>query len=329
MTIINGIEIDSKKLFKNNIKLSILNNEPVEENLHVIAVVSNPCLFAKRYLLMNQFINRMEREKNVILYIVEMIYPKQKFIITKSNNPRHLQLKATDVLWHKENMINLGIKLLPSNWKAFAWIDSDLDFENPYFANDTLKILNGSYDIVQIFSHCIDMNKNEQTMAIHSSAGYNYIKGKEFCGKGIDYWHPGYAWAMTRKAYESIGGLYELAILGSGDNIMLHSILGNGINSINKASHQDFKDSILEFEKKISLLRFGYIPGIIRHFFHGSKKNRKYNDRWKILIKYDYSPYKDLLKDPDTGIISCSEHFSQDFKNEIMYYFIERNEDSD
>ena len=276
---------------------------------------------------MNEFINRMEREENVILYIVELIYPKQKFIITNQNNPRHLQIKANDILWHKENMINVGTKLLPSDWKAFAWIDADIEFENPYFALDTLKILNGNCDIVQLFSHCIDMDQSEKTLGIHTSAGYNYIKGKNFCGKGVDYWHPGYAWAMTRKAYESIGGLYELGILGSGDNIMLHSLLGNGINSINKESHSDFKDSIVKYEMCIKNLRFGYTPGLIRHYFHGSKKNRKYNDRWKILITYDYSPYKHIIKDPNTGILSCTKEFSDDFKNEIINYFSERNED--
>ena len=30
--------------------------------------------------------------------------------------------------------------------------------------------------------------------------------------KGINYWHPGYAWACTRKAYEKMGGLYELSV---------------------------------------------------------------------------------------------------------------------
>jgi hypothetical protein len=242
MTIINGIEIDSK-IFKNDIRDAIRNNDPIEHDLHVIAVVNNPCLFAKRYILMNEFINRMELEENVKLYIVELIYPGQKYIITKKGNPRHLQLYTDVALWHKENMINLGTKILPPNWKAFAWIDADLEFDNPSFALDTLKVLNGYCDIVQLFSHCVDMDSSENTMQVCTSAGWSFSKGKKYCGKGNDYWHPGYAWAMTRKAYEKIGGLFELGILGSGDNIMLHSLLGNGINSVNK----DFSNVTTEF----------------------------------------------------------------------------------
>ena len=60
MTVINGIEIDYITYSKNDIKEAINNNEPIENKLHVIAVISNPCLFAKRYILTKEFINRMQ-----------------------------------------------------------------------------------------------------------------------------------------------------------------------------------------------------------------------------------------------------------------------------
>jgi hypothetical protein len=117
-------------------------------------------------------------------------------------------------MWHKENMINLGVKyLLHSTYKAFAWIDADIEFDNNNWALDTLRILNGSKDIVQLFSHCVDMDKNEYTMKIFNSAGYQFHKSHIHCKSGVNYWHPGYAWAITRKAYEKIKGLYDGAIL--------------------------------------------------------------------------------------------------------------------
>jgi hypothetical protein len=37
-----------------------------------------------------------------------------------------LQLRTDTPIWHKENMINLGVRrLLSDNYKAFAWIDAD------------------------------------------------------------------------------------------------------------------------------------------------------------------------------------------------------------
>jgi hypothetical protein len=225
--IINGIIIDDIDYKLNDIKYAIQNNDPIEDKLNVILVISNPCLYAKRYLLFNQFVNRIEEEEeHVRLFVVEMAYGDQKFIVTKSKNPNHLQLRSETPIWHKENMINLGVKyLLPKNFKAFAWVDADIEFESPHWAQDTLKILNGSKDVVQLFSHCIDMGAKEETLNTFNGFGYRYSKNKKYTLDGKDYWHPGFAWAMTRKAYEKIGGIYDKGILGSGDNIMAMSFI--------------------------------------------------------------------------------------------------------
>ena len=327
MTVINGLKVDT--IYRlNEVKSAIENNDLIEDKLNVVIVISNPCLYKKRYKLMFEFINRIENEeKNVNLFIVELIYKNQKFVITSSDNKNHLQLKTDCPLWHKENMINLGIKkLLPTNWKAVAWIDGDVEFENTNWAIDTLKILNGSQDIVQLFSHCIDMNNDELAMNIVNSGGYMHSKKMDYQGKGINYWHPGYAWAITRKAYEKIGGLYEYGILGSGDYLMMISLINNVHKSFHKGYNVDYTNSILEFQKKAKTLRFGYVPGVIRHYFHGTKANRKYNDRYKLLIKYNYSPYIDIKYD-EQGLLIPSPYFSEEFKNEIADYFKERNED--
>ena len=330
MTIIKGIEIDIINYKRNIIKDAIENNDPIEDKLHVIAVISNPCLYAKRYILMKEFIKRFENEEpNCILYIVELAYGNQKFIITDKNNNKHLQLRTDIPIWHKENMINLGVKkLLPKTWKAFAWIDADLEFENNTWASDTLKILNGTKDIVQIFSHCVDMDNNEMTMKVMNSAGYQYTKQKQYTTNGENFWHPGFAWAMTRKAFERVGGLYEVSILGSGDHIMMHCLLNNGKNSISSTNTDDYKNSILEYEKKFCKLRFGYVPGVIRHYYHGSKKNRGYQERWKILVNNKYSPTIHIKKDSN-GLIIPTKEFSKELQQEIFDYFASRNEDDE
>jgi hypothetical protein len=329
MTVINGIEIDYITYSKNEIKEAINNNEQIEDKLHVITVISNPCLFAKRYILMKEFINRLQLEEpDVIVYIVELCYGDQKFLITDKKNKRHLQLRTQTPLWHKENMINLGVKkLLPEDWKAFAWIDADIEFDSVTWARDTLKILNGCKDIVQLFSHAADMNHNQQSMTVFNSAGYQYSKGLPFSSRMPNLWHPGFAWAINRRAYEKIGGLYEKAILGSGDNIMMLSLIGKGDKSINSESTEEYIDSILEYELKIKSLRFGYVPGLIRHYFHGSKINRKYQDRWQILIKHNYNPVTFITKDK-SGIIIPTKEFPELLKSDIYNYFLERNEDS-
>ena len=170
------------------------------------------------------------------------------------------------------------------------------------------------------------MDKEENTMRIFNSAGYHYAKEHKHCGVGQNYWHPGYAWAITRKAYEKIGGLYDKGILGSGDNIMMLSLLGNGLKSLHDDSTDGYKQTIINFEKKISTLRFGYVPGTMYHYFHGSKVNRKYTERWQILVNYNYDPLTYITYD-QKGIIIPTNVFSQELADEIMNYFNERNED--
>lgn len=329
INVFKNISIENNvKYTKNKIKNGIKNNKMIEEKLHTILVISNPCMYGKRYKLLKEFVKRIEEEEdNVILYIVELAYGDQKFMVTEENNKYHLQLRTVTPLWHKENMINIGVKkLLPANYKAFAWIDADIAFENDKWSENTLKILNGTCDIVQLFSHCLDMDDQEDTMKTFNSAGFQYTKNKTYSGKGENQWHPGYGWAITRKAYEEIGGLYELGILGSGDNIMLHSLLNQGLKSINDESSTNYKNTIVNYEKNMKKLKFGYIPGVIKHYYHGSKVNRKYNDRWKILVKNNYSP-EIHIKHDENGLLIPTEQFSEIFKEEILNYFKSRQED--
>ena len=281
MTVINGIEVDKVQSRENGTKLAIQNNDKIEERLNVIIVISNPCEYGTRYRLANEFIKRMENEHldEIELYVVELAYGNQKHYVAKSNNPKHLQLRTnTSPLWHKENMINIGIdKLLPKEWKAVAWIDADIEFTSASWVSDTLKILNGYKDIVQLFSHAIDMDKAEDAMSIFTSFGFQYTNGKKYGGIGVNFWHPGFAWAITRKAYERVNGLYELSILGSGDHNMAKSLIKDGKNSVNNLVTDGYKNSVINWQKRANSLRLGYVPGVIRHYFHGSKKNRKYS----------------------------------------------------
>jgi len=329
MTVINNIEIDNIHYERNEIKDAIMNNEPIEEKLHVMVVVSNPCLYAIRYILAKEFINRMKLDdSDVIVYVVELCYGKQKFVLTDPKNKRHLQLRCNEPLWHKENMVNIGVKkLLPDNWKAFAWIDADIEFDNFSWARDTLKILNGCKDVVQLFSHAVDMDKEKKAMRIFGGFGYQYTKKVPY-SDGPNFWHPGFAWACTRKAYEKMGGLYENAILGSADNIMALCYIGRGLSGLHNNSTDNYKEDVSNFQERVSGLRLGYVPGVIRHHYHGSKKNRKYMERWRILSDNYYDPYKHITRDTN-GIIKHTKEMPIRILVDIYKYFQERNEDED
>jgi hypothetical protein len=268
----------------------------------------------------------MDTYTNVILYVVELAYNDQEFQLTTATNKRHLQLRTNESpLWAKENLLNLGVKLLPSDYKAVAFCDADIEFDNPNFAMNTLKILD-SVDVVHMHSHCLDLNMAGDPMTVFSSFGYQYTNQRDYSKKDINFWHPGYNIAMTRKMYEKMGGLYQESILGSGDHNLYLSLVGKGASSLHGNTSQGYKDSVLRFEKRCGQVKLGYVPGVIKHYFHGSKKNRKYIERWNILVDNKYDPALHIKTNSD-GVQIPTEECPQEMLNQIINYFKERNED--
>jgi hypothetical protein len=318
---------------RNDIKLAITHNEPIDSVLHCVTMISNPCQYTTRYTLSRRFINRMQFERNVILYVVEIAYGDQEFHVTEANNPRHLQLRLskTQILWSKENAINVGVsKLLPNDWKAMAWIDSDVIFENATWALDTLKVLNGCRDVVQNFSHALDLSKDGDCSKIFTGLGFQYCNTRPVACDAyvtpITLFHTGYSWSITRSSFDRMGGLYELSILGSADYQMGLCFIGEGVNSVNVGMSSDYRQSILDFQQRVSLLRLGYVPGVILHEFHGKKKYRRYSTRWKILVKHQYRPSVHIVKNDD-GLIIPSKDCPKELLKDIVEYFKSRNED--
>lgn len=41
----------------------------------------------------------------------------------------------------------------------------------------------------------------------------------------------------------------------------------------------------------------GYVPGLLLHYWHGKKRDRRYKERWQILVGNDYDPDLDLKRD--------------------------------
>lgn len=317
--------------FINPIREYIRFNNPIEDKLNVIIVMSNVCGFRKRVQLAKEFILRMNYEKYVELFIVELAYDNNPvFEITTANNKNHLQLRTKDVLWHKENMINIAVwKLLPENWKAFAWIDSDIEFENESWAIDTLKLLN-SLDVIQLFSHYNHLNKDKTTLLMNSSFGYQYIKKNKFCfnARTPNFWHPGFAWAMTRKTFQRIRGLFQLDIMGGGDYHFAMALITELKQDDNNDINDDMKNEKKKYFKRCYGLKLGYVPGLIRHHYHGTIKNRQYKSRYEVLKNNNFNLKKHITFNKE-GIMVPTKECPRKLLDDMYTYFSIRNEDND
>jgi hypothetical protein len=146
-------------------------------------------------------------------------------------------------------------------------------------------------------------------------------------------WHPGYAWAARREAIDDIGGLYDKSVLGAGDRAMALSFVTKAEQSFHPKTSSAFQKSIMDYQDRceVALRRdVGYVPGTIVHDFHGKKRDRRYWDRWQILIKNDYRPNVDLKRN-SYGIYQLHDDMtprSIRLRDEIRAYFRSRMEDS-
>jgi len=306
-----------------------------KERFWVVVVLNNIARYKTRIRLFRDFIKQLEHVNHKV---VEIAHAERPFEVTDFKNPHHIQLRSKSILWLKENMMNIGISRLPGNWKYVAFVDADVSFSRPDWVSETIAQLQ-IYKVVQMFSHCIDLGPNEEPLQTHQGFGYSWVHGLYKDSRGrvgppptgkYSHWHPGYAWAFTREAIESIGGrLLDFSILGSGDHHMACSFIGQVEKSIPKGISQGYRDLCLEFNERCKALNraVGYVKMTLLHHWHGKKKDRKYKDRWSILMEHGFDPKRDLEKDwQGVYFLKCLSKVP--LQTSIYAYFLERNEDS-
>lgn len=326
-----------------------LDNKMIDKSkLYVISVCSNPVRYRRRWELFKQFQRHMhDVEANLIS--IEIAYGDRYPQILTSHDqqrwdyPTTLLFRSREELWHKENLINLGIQYLTQidpKWEYVAWIDGDIHFQRHDIVEETVHQLQ-HYEIVQMFSHAIDLDPELQPIKTHNGFMWSYFQndfnppigaghGGYYGANTKAFWHPGYAWAARRSAMDRIQ-LLDKAILGAGDHHMALCLIGAASKSLPNGISRGYRDMVMQWQEQVSVLQqnVGYVPGMISHYWHGSKKKRKYIERWKILIDNQYDPMKDLSREP-SGIYRlnmCHGHRSIKLRNQIRHYFRQRSED--
>ena len=72
------------------------------------------------------------------------------------------------------------------------------------------------------------------------------------------------------------------------------------------------------------------VPGDVVHLYHGSRQNRQYAERYKILHENAYDPIGDVEIDPETGLLRWSgaaRERKPDLVRRVAEYFEQRRED--
>jgi len=323
----------------------------LRDKFYVVTAVSNPRRYRTRYELYNDFAQHMQ-DSGAPLYTVECAYGQRAHTITDAGNPRHIQLRTRHELWHKENLLNIAVSRLPSDWAYVAWVDADVMFTRKDWVNETIQQLQ-THQVVQMFSHAQDLGPHYEPLGLRESFARSWqcgapipwrVPGPKIGGyygedqasggvTGFKQWHPGLAWAWRRSALDAVGGFIDWAAVGAGDFHMAWSLVEHADFSIHPEMHGGYRRRIKEWEnqcKRHIHKDVGCVEGTVLHYFHGAKVNRKYWDRWKILVHNGFDPDTDLKKDT-TGVYQLQEPRSarqRGLRDGLRNYFAARDEDN-
>lgn len=152
----------------------------------------------------------------------------------------------------------------------------------------------------------------------------NWVRGS--------FWHCGYAWAATRHALNKIS-LFDIGVLGASDHHMAMGLIGEVERSVPGNISSGYRQACLNWQRIAELgirRNIGYVPGLISHYWHGKKSDRRYVDRWKILVENKFDPNVDISRDTQ-GLYRLNYHDGarqMRLRDQIREYFKERNEDS-
>ena len=301
----------------------------MDNTLHVVTTVFNPWRYKKRIELYNKFAEYIVKS-GAKLSTIEVAFGDRDYVLTSKHCENYIRVRTNQELWHKERSLNIAINRLPHDWKYVAWIDADITFMRENWVDETVQLLQ-HYKILQMFSQAVDTGPQCEHLKTHTGIIYAWEEGKMHLSSGSKYesLHPGFAWAARRDAIHDLGGLFDTAILGSADRHMALAFLERIELSYPTGLSTGYIEQLDLWQsrcRKYIRRNVGYMPGGITHYWHGKKVDRRYKDRWKILVNNQYDPEFDIKPD-EYGMWQHSGD-KPNLEYDIRRYFKARNEDS-
>lgn len=245
---------------------------------------------------------------------------------------------ARHTMWQKERLLNLGLASLPQDADKVAWIDADIVFEQPAWAQTAEQMLD-DVPIVQLFE-TVDMLAADGSVAV---SHFGKVAGdrRPELRKTRPVLKTGFAWAARRDALgldeiceghsspvRRRGGLFDLDVVGGGDSSMVSGWTGRTndwlVRHMNHAFRVAYKPWAVDAWNRVHG-RLGFVPGRIRHFYHGTRRDRQYGRRIRHLTAGQYDPLTDIRCD-DNGLW-CWASDKPAMHAGVRDYFMTRRED--
>lgn len=312
--------------------------ESLPRKVCAITTYFNPAGFKTKRLNYAKFREGL-KQIGLPLLTVELAVDVEHFVLGQTDAEYLIQLVAKDILWQKERLLNIGIRRIPDQYDKIIALDCDILFLNDDWLDNTCNLLE-DYVLVQPFENCIRfpygidaLDSAACTVGIENGQIFHGIaRGVEKYGlKSLHQHHlhgePGYGWACRRSIIEK-NGFYDANIIGGGDSFFAQAAFGTMDFSARRLSLKH-TEHYRKWAHKFFLDVQGSVAfskGSIFHLWHGSRKNRNYRKRARILIENKFDPEKDLLNG-DSNPWRWSGN-NPGLETAVRKYFYSRKEDT-
>lgn len=303
------------------------------------------------------------RHLGVPLLTVEW-HPEGRYQLGPEDADVLLQVQGGDLMWQKERLLNLGLARLPAEAEYVAWLDCETLFCDPRWSERTASAL-GEHEAVQPFSRVWYTNPEQAREIVEAPAlsgpswsryqiGPGVIASAKLLGEQgrealVDAdlrGHlnpdlpndgsqlpriPGLAWAARRSTIAELG-LFDRAIIGSGDWLWMLGILGSSRRWLAAAGQFGYSylagSSYPRWAEAAHARvggRIGSVEGAVLHLYHGQLGNRRYKSR--------HRSFSHLRADVERDITTTAEGVWKfvdprpEWTEFMRHYFLERNED--
>lgn len=318
---------------------------PLEEGeFWCVTSYFNPKHYTNRYDNYQKFKRNLQKQQ-VKLLTVELSQDG-KFELSNSDAMRLIRVSSSAIMWHKERLLNIGINNLPDACTKVCWLDCDIIFQRDDWVRATSALLD-RFRVVQPFSSAIFMGPDEtpdkagrfQAMPGFAKFYWHDFNHRSMVSAPLTRAHPGYAWAARMDVLEATGGLFDKCIAGHADLTVAvaftHDPEHQGPIKPDQAWGWDpgwslsLKHAVREYQDLMASVvvgSMGFVQGNVYHMWHGSKKNRNWDGRGKLLEAFD--PDLHLVdRDPNQPLEWSEQAVRDHMPEKLNAYFTARRED--
>lgn len=281
-------------------------------------VLFNP-VKSKRIIMNYLYTKNIMEKQGVPTFTLELVLGNNVPEVAEDSNVFHVY--GNSVMFHKERLCRLLEQKIPQTYTKLVFCDADIIFRRKDWYNELSKLLD-SHDVVHPFTEGIwkDLTYKQDLVKRKTS-----LLSK---GDFIDpVFHPGFVWAFRRDWYNKVG-FFDYAITGSGDTLSCAAWMDRKFPETSRSyPKQALRERYEEYINKIkkNKPRLTYMEGVVEHLWHGSRQNRKYADRHRLIENID--GVDSILKINDYGVFEFKDDVLELWNPLFTKYFEERNDD--